>query len=56
MTGGDHRGTLATVMSLLFFMVDMSEPALRIPLMEVSVFVGMILTRTSMLDSISSLS
>jgi multidrug resistance protein MdtO len=51
--GGVIAGTLAIVLSLLFYMVDASEPALRIPLMAVSTFVGMFLMRTSALGPIA---
>ena len=47
--------TVAVVLSLLFFMIDASEPALRIPLMAVSTFVGMFLVRTSALGPIAFL-
>jgi multidrug resistance protein MdtO len=53
--GGAIAATLGVVLSLLFFMVDASEPALRIPLMAVSTFVGMFLVRTSALGPIAFL-
>jgi multidrug resistance protein MdtO len=53
--GGAIAATLGIVLSLLFFMVDASEPALRIPLMAVSTFVGMFLVRTSALGPIAFL-
>src|SRR5258706_3401049 len=52
---GAIAATVAVVLSLLFFMVDASEPALRIPLMAVSTFVGMFLVRTSALGPIAFL-
>ena len=36
--GGAIAATVGIVLSLLFFMADASEPALRIPLMAVSTF------------------
>ncbi len=53
--GGALAATLGVLLSLLFFMVDASEPALRIPLMAVSTFVGMFLARTSALGPIAFL-
>ena len=53
--GGAIAATAGVVLSLLFFMVDASEPALRIPLMAVSTFVGMFLVRTSALGPIAFL-
>jgi multidrug resistance protein MdtO len=53
--GGAIAATAGVVLSLLFFMVDASEPALRIPLMAVSTFVGMFLARTSALGPIAFL-
>jgi multidrug resistance protein MdtO len=53
--GGSIAATAGVVLSLLFFMVDASEPALRIPLMAVSTFVGMFLVRTSALGPIAYL-
>ena len=53
--GGSIAATAGVVLSLLFFMVDASEPALRIPLMAVSTFVGMFLVRTSALGPIAFL-
>ncbi len=53
--GGAIAATVGVVLSLLFFMVDASEPALRIPLMAVSTFVGMFLVRTSALGPIAFL-
>jgi multidrug resistance protein MdtO len=53
--GGAIAATAGVVLSLLFFMVDAAEPALRIPLMAVSTFVGMFLARTSALGPIAFL-
>ena len=53
--GGAIAATAGVVLSLLFFMVDASEPALRIPLMAVSTFIGMFLVRTSALGPIAFL-
>ena len=53
--GGALAATVGVVLSLLFFMVDASEPALRIPIMAVSTFVGMFLARTSALGPIAFL-
>ncbi len=53
--GGAIAATVGVVLSLLFFTVDASEPALRIPLMAVSTFVGMFLVRTSVLGPIAFL-
>src|SRR6266403_1200521 len=53
--GGAIAATVGVVLSLLFFMVDASEPALRIPLMAVSTFVGMFLVRTSALGPLAFL-
>src|SRR5262245_43975415 len=41
--GGAIAATLGVGLSLLFFMVDAAEPALRIPLMAVATFAGMFL-------------
>src|SRR5258706_8542615 len=53
--GGAVAATVGVVLSLLFFMVDAAEPALRIPLMALSTFVGMFLARTSALGPIAFL-
>jgi len=53
--GGALAATVGVVLSLLFFMVDAGEPALRIPLMAVSTFVGMFLVRASALGPIAFL-
>ena len=47
--------TVAVVLSLVFFMAGASEPALRIPLMALSTFLGMFLVRTSALGPIAFL-
>ena len=47
--------SVAVLLSLLFFMIGASEPALRIPLMAVSTFLGMFLVRTSALGPIAFL-
>jgi multidrug resistance protein MdtO len=52
---GAIAATVAVVLSLLFFMIDASEPALRLPLMAVSTFLGMFLVRTSALGPIAFL-
>jgi multidrug resistance protein MdtO len=53
--GGAIAATLGVVLSLLFFMVDASEPALRIPLMAISTFGAMFLTRTSPIGPVAFL-
>jgi multidrug resistance protein MdtO len=53
--GGAVAATAGVVLSLLFFMGDASEPALRIPLMAVSTFLGLFLTSTSALGPIAFL-
>jgi multidrug resistance protein MdtO len=53
--GGAIAATAGVVLSLLFFMIDASEPALRIPLMAISTFVAMFLTRTSPIGPIAFL-
>ena len=47
--------TLAVALLLLFYIVDAAEPALRIPLMAFSTFLGMFLVRTSTLGPIAFL-
>jgi multidrug resistance protein MdtO len=53
--GGAIGATMAVGVSLLFFMIDASEPALRIPLMAVATFIAMFLTQTSTLGPIAFL-
>jgi multidrug resistance protein MdtO len=53
--GGAIAATIGVGLSLMLFMVDASEPALRIPLMAVGTFVGMFLARTSKLGPIAFL-
>ena len=45
MLGATIAATLAVALTLLFYIVDSGEPALRIPLMAFSTFVGMFLVR-----------
>ncbi|HKE40319.1 MAG TPA: FUSC family protein [Casimicrobiaceae bacterium] len=52
---GTIASTVAVLLSLAFFMIDASEPALRIPLMAVSTFVAMYLVRTSPLGPVAFL-
>ena len=47
--------TIAVGLSLLFYSLDASEPALRIPLMAVSTFVGMYLVRVMALGPVAFL-
>ncbi|HLZ65552.1 MAG TPA: FUSC family protein [Aliidongia sp.] len=47
--------TIAVGLSLLFFTLDASEPALRLPLMAVATFVGMFLVRTMALGPVAFL-
>jgi multidrug resistance protein MdtO len=54
--GGLVAVTLAVALSLLFYVFDASEPALRIPLLALSAFIGMFLSRTSTLGPIVFLS
>jgi multidrug resistance protein MdtO len=54
--GGLVAVTLAVALSLLFYVFDASEPALRIPLLALSAFIGMFLSRTSTLGPIIFLS
>src|SRR4029453_5289815 len=51
--GGAIAATLAVGISLLFFLIDSAEPALRIPLMAVATFVSMFLMRTSALGPVA---
>ena len=54
--GGLVAVTLAIALSLLFYVFDASEPALRIPLLALSTFLGMFLSRASALGPIAFLS
>ncbi|MFZ0870581.1 MAG: FUSC family protein, partial [Rhodanobacter sp.] len=54
--GGLVAATLAIALSLLFYVFDASEPALRIPLLALSTFLGSYLSRTSTLGPIAFLS
>jgi multidrug resistance protein MdtO len=54
--GGLVAATLAIALSLLFYVFDASEPALRIPLLGLSTFLGSFLSRTSTLGPIAFLS
>ena len=47
--------TIAVALSLLFYTLDASEPALRLPLMAVSTFIGIFLTRTMALGPVAFL-
>jgi multidrug resistance protein MdtO len=53
--GGLVAVTLAIALSLLFYVFDASEPALRIPLLVLSTFLGSFLSRTSTLGPIAFL-
>src|SRR6266550_2810556 len=52
---GTVAATLAVALSLLFYMLDASEPALRLALMAVSTFVAFFLARTSTIGPIAFL-
>ena len=54
--GGLVAATFAIALSLLFYVFDASEPALRIPLLALSTFLGSFLSRTSALGPIAFLS
>jgi multidrug resistance protein MdtO len=54
--GGLVAATLAIAFSILFYVFDASEPALRIPLLALSAFLGSFLSRTSKLGPIAFLS
>ena len=54
--GGLVAATIAIALSLLFYVFDASEPALRIPLLTLSTFLGSYLSRTSTLGPIAFLS
>jgi multidrug resistance protein MdtO len=53
--GGAVAATLAVAFSLLLYTLDAAEPALRLPLMAASTFLGMFLVRTSTLGPIAFL-
>ncbi len=53
--GGFVAATLAVAVSLLFYVFDASEPALRIPLLALSTLVGTFLARSSPLGPIAFL-
>ncbi|MDR3518355.1 MAG: FUSC family protein [Azospirillaceae bacterium] len=52
---GGLAATVAVALSLLFFMLDAAEPALRLPLMAGAAFIGMFLARTAQLGPIAFL-
>jgi multidrug resistance protein MdtO len=54
-TAGAIGVTLATLLSLFFYTLDAGEPALRLPLMAVSTFLGMFLLRTMAIGPIAFL-
>ena len=47
--------TLAVALSILFYVFDASEPALRVPLLALSTFLGTFLSRTSTLGPVAFL-
>lgn len=47
--------TIAIALSLLFYTLDAGEPALRLPLMALSTFIGMFLVRTMVLGPVAFL-
>lgn len=47
--------TLAIILTFLLFLIDASEPALRLPIMAVSTFIGMYLSRTLTLGPLAFL-
>ena len=53
--GGLVAATVAIALSLLFYVFDASEPALRVPLLALSTFLGSYLSRTSTLGPIAFL-
>ena len=50
--GGILAATLAIGLSFLFYLIDAGEPALRLPLMALSAFLGLFLSRTTTLGPI----
>jgi multidrug resistance protein MdtO len=52
---GSLAATLAIVLSLLLYTLDAAEPALRLPLMAGSTFIGMFLARTMTLGPVAFL-
>lgn len=55
-TGGAVSVTLAVGLSILLYVFDAGEPALRLPLLALSAFLGSFLSRTSALGPIAFLS
>jgi multidrug resistance protein MdtO len=53
--GGTIAATLALALSLLFYMLDAGEPALRLPLMAAATFLGMFLSRVIAIGPIAFL-
>ena len=53
--GGALAATLAIGLTLLFYTLDASEPALRLPLMAAGAFIGMFMSRTMALGPIGFL-
>ncbi|MHA6203437.1 FUSC family protein [Dyella soli] len=52
---GAVAATVAVALSLLFYLLDADEPALRVPLLAVSTFIAMFFARTSTLGPIAFL-
>ncbi|WP_020173557.1 FUSC family protein [Methyloferula stellata] len=52
---GAIAATLAIALSLVFYMLDASEPALRLPLMAISTYIAMFLSRTMSLGPVAFL-
>ncbi len=52
---GSVAATLAVALSFLFYLLDASEPALRLPLLALSTFIAMFFARTSTLGPIAFL-
>lgn len=52
---GAIAATLAIALSLIFYMLDASEPALRLPLMAISTYIAMFLSRTMSLGPVAFL-